>query len=157
MSEPTVHVLGVYRTPVTEELFQTQMGTLYGSDLRGKARREAERECRDQLASTVLVEVMVRNRDARFQMKDFSQPQDGVPQDNWQVAWAEAFLSVDGQSLLVERWREPPEAEDFRVAFFIHFWDPVKPLFSSYGELACPPVQEMPERLRRLVPYEPVD
>jgi len=40
----------------------------------------------------VLIEALVENRDERFSIGDFSQAQDGVVRDNWQVAWAERFL-----------------------------------------------------------------
>jgi hypothetical protein len=31
------------------------------------------------------------------------------------------------------------------------------PLLTSYGEVSCPKMSEMPERLERLVPFLPVD
>jgi hypothetical protein len=157
MPEPTIRVLGVYALPVTEELLQEQTDIHYGANLTCEARQQAEGKCREQLQSTVLVEALVRNRDHRFRGGDFCQPLDGIDSGNWQVAWAEAYSSLDGASRLEARWPGPPEAKDFRVAFFIHYWEDDVPLMSSYGELRCPAVQEMPERLRRLVPYEPVD
>jgi hypothetical protein len=157
MPEPTVQVLGVYALPVTKELLEEQTNILYGANLTGDARRQAERQCREQLASTVLVEALVRDRNDRFQAGDFCQPRDGEERDSWQVAWAVAYLSLDGESRLEARWPDAPEVKDFRVAFFIHYWEDDEPLLSSYGELRCPAVREMPERLRRLVPYEPVD
>lgn len=157
MAQPTIDVLGVYALPVTDDLVREQIEIVYGADLPDHARQDAERQCREQLESTVLIEVIVRNRDNRFHVEDFSQPQDGVPRENWQVAWAEAYLSEDGESLLVERWGDAPKADSFRVAFFIHCWNPSAPLLTSYGEVRCPAVKKMPERLRKLVPYEPVD
>lgn len=157
MNEPKIEVLGVHRLAVTEELFREQFDTLYGYPMSKEERAQAERQCREQLASIVLVEAIVRDRDERFDVGQFTQPQDGVPEESWQVAYAEGYLSPDGETLAVERWSEPPESGDLRVAFFMHFWQPNKPLRSSYGEVICPPVQEMPERLARLVPYEPVD
>jgi len=157
MAQPTIEVLGVYSLPVTDELLQEQTDILHGSDLTGAERRRAEGQCREQLESTVLVEVLVRACDNRFDVGGFSQPQDGMPRENWQAAWAEAYLSEDGERLLVERWGDPPKSDNFRVAFFIHYWKPAKPLLTSYGEVACTAVKQMPERLRRLVPYEPVD
>ena len=157
MAQPTIEFLGVYSLPVTNDLLREQTDILYGSDLAGAERRDAERQCREQLESTVLVEVLVRNRDKRFNLGDFSQPQHGVPRDNWQVAWAEAYLSEDGEELLVERWGDAPKADAFRVAFFIHCWNPNAQLLTSYGELRCPEVKKMPERLQKLVPYELVD
>jgi hypothetical protein len=133
------------------------MDILYGSDLSGSERRKAERQIREQLETTVLVEVLVQKRDKRFNVRDFSQPQDGVPREHWQAAWAEAYLSQDGSALLVERWGDAPKADSFRIAFFMHCWNPAKPLQTSYGEVHCPPVKKMPKRLATLVPYEPVD
>lgn len=157
MAQATVEVLGVYSITVTDDLLREQTDILYGADPPGDKRHDAERQCREQLESTVLVEVLVRNRDERFNVGDFSQPQEGVPRDNWRVAWAEAYLSEDGEKLLVERWADAPKADSFRIAFFIHCWNPAASLLTSYGEVRCPAVMRMPERLQKLVPYEPVD
>lgn len=157
MAQPTIEVLGVYALPVTDEMLQEQTDILHGSDLSGAERRQAEAQCREQLESIVLVEVLVRGCDMRFDIDEFSQPQDGVPRENWQAAWAEAYLSEDGETLLVERWRDPPKVDSIRVAFFIHYWNAARPLLTSYGEVTCPAVKKMPHRLQKLVPYEPVD
>jgi len=152
LSAPQIEILGVYRLPVTEDLFREQHSILYAD-----SDPVAEKRCRDQLASTVLVEVLLRNRDESFDLGDFTQPQEGVPRENWQAPWAEAYLTLDGEALATERWSSPPQTEDLRVAFFLHYWQPNAVLRSSYGDLSCPAVREMPERLGRLVPYEPVD
>lgn len=164
MREPGIEVLGVYRLPVTEELFREQFDILHGEQFEGlfgrmskKKRAEAERQVREQLNSVVLIEAVVHERDDRFDVGEFTQPRDGVPKENWQAAYDEAFLSADGESLAVERGEPPPTPGDLRVAFYLHYWQPDKPLRSTYGDIACPPVEDMPGRLVRLVPYEPVD
>jgi hypothetical protein len=74
------------------------------------------------------------------------------------VAWAEAFLTINGEELImVERWGDVSKSESFRVAFFIHYYDPNQPIYRSYGEILCPLPDEMPERLKMLVPYELLD
>jgi hypothetical protein len=152
MRAPQIDILGVYRLPVTEELFREQYEILYGEpDLR------AEQQCRQQLTSVVLIELLVKERDEGFYVGQFTQPQEGVPEANWQVPWAEVYLTPDGEALAVPRWGEPPQTRDLRIAFFFHYWQPEIALSCSYGDFQCPAVQEMPERLRRLVPYEPVD
>ena len=157
MPEPTVEVLGVYQLDVTEYLVREQQSILY-PDAEGDEFAAAEAETREQLESVVLIEVLVHNRDARLKMGEFAQPRQGVDDpDDWQVAWAEAFLSLDGKCLAVPRWSEAPEVGDLRVAFYIHYWRPDVALMTSYGPVACPKPQSMPERLRQLVPYEPVD
>lgn len=157
MGKPFIEVLGVYRLPLTEELFQEQFKILYDYPMTPAERAQAERRCRDQLSSVVLIEVLVHNRDHRFDVGHFTQPQDGVPESNWQAAYAEAFLTLDGEAYVEDRWSGPPDSGDLRIAFFMHYWQPDKPLRTSYGDVPCPPVQEMPARLARLVPYEPVD
>jgi hypothetical protein len=49
-----------------------------------------------------------------------------------------------------------PDAAHFRLAFFLHFFDPELPLLSSYGSLSVPTVSDMPDRLKWLMPYDPV-
>jgi hypothetical protein len=153
MARPTIEVLGVYALPVATKLVREQTDILYGTTLSREARHDAERQCREQLESTVLVETLVRDPDNRFKTDNFCQAQDGVPKSHWQVAWAEAYLSEDGESLLGERRTEQPKAKTFRVAFFIHCWNPSKPLVTSYGDVKCPAVDKMPKRLQTLAPY----
>ena len=76
------------------------------------------------------------------------------PQNTWQVAWNEKFLTADGETVIGEYPCKSPDLQQFRVVFSIHFWNPDLPLRSSYGELALPPIQPLPERLWRLTPYE---
>ena len=155
MPEPAVEVLGVYRVVATDELLREKLELWHGRDgiPTGKGRIAAERYYREEIESAVLIEAIIRNRDERFDVGHFSQRVEDVPRANWQVAWAEAFLTIDGMSLAVERRKDPPATGDLRLAFFIHFWDSRKPLLSSYGDIRCPKPTPMPERLEKLVPY----
>jgi hypothetical protein len=157
LREPEIEILGAYRLPVSEELVREQFDILYGHLTSESEKKTAMQLCREQLESVVLIEAIVRNRDSKFKVDDFVQPHTDLPRENWQVAYAESYLSRDGEKVLP--WRREGEilSDTVRIAFFIHFFDPKKPLYSSYGTLKCPPVQEMPERLQRLVPYQPVD
>lgn len=157
MPKSTITVLGVYALPFDDVMIREQADILYGAKLKGAARQEAERRCRKQLSSTVLVELLLVDRSDKFFLGDFTQPQDSYHRDSSQAPWAEAYLSVDGEHRLQMVWPDPPTEKNFRVAFFIHFWNPDVPLLSSYGELQCPRVEPMPERLRRLVPYQLLD
>lgn len=156
VAEPSVEVLGVYQVRATDELIRDRIQYSYSEDdVKTKEGRAAvERESREFLESIVLVEVVIHGCDERFDVGDFTQRIDGN-RDNWQVAYAEAFLTPDGEALASEHSHDVP-ADDLRVAFFLHFWDSKKPLASSYGDIDCPAVRTMPERLERLVPYENV-
>lgn len=155
--QPEIEVLGVYRLSVTDELVREQTDILHGEDLTGSARLDAERECRKQLESAVLLEVLVRHADDRFKIDDFTQPAPGVSRDSWQAPWEEAWLTPDGDATLDAPSAGQAGGEEIRVAFYLHCWNAAQPLLSSYGNLACPQPQPMPERLRMLAPYEPLD
>lgn len=149
-----IELIGVYQLPVTEELVRSQAEVLYGMN----PTLVQLSQIRHQLESTVLVEVSVSDADADFDVADFAQENPELPRVNWQVAWAEAFLSSDGQHLLAECWRPlPPQHTTFRVVFFIHGWQVGGPLLTSYGILSTPQPAPMPDHLKELVPYEPVD
>lgn len=158
MPKPTAEVLGVYRLQVTAQLLRQQFDLLYNYPMSAALQQQMKQHCRRQLESVVLIEVLVQNRDVHFHMCDFTQEQDGLPRDRWQAAYAEAFLTPTGKKLQVKRNGElPPDVIDFRVAFFLHFYQPAKTLRTSYGELNCPPVAAMPTRLQELVPFVAVD
>jgi hypothetical protein len=149
MLQPTIRVLGAYQVELTDELFREAMETKYGGmELSESQRQQAEANVREELSSVVLLEVLVENADERFDVGDFSQ------RGSDQVAYDEAYLALDGTSV-VSRFKAP-ESDSFRVVFFLHFFDPTESLVSSYGEVPVPAIQEMPERLRSLVSYEPV-
>ena len=100
-------------------------------------------------------EVMVTNPDASFDVGKFTQPDPAKPEDFWQVAWNEKFLTPDGEMLIaLKRAQKLPDVSQYRVVFVIHYWQPNQLLRSSYGELALPVQQPLPERLWRLTPYE---
>jgi hypothetical protein len=155
MSEPRVDILGVYRLPVSDELFREQFDILYGPlKMSPTEKREYERQCMEQLSSTVLIEARITNCDERFSVSNFYQPQPGKTKDDCQVAWCETYLTDDA---LGDAWGRPAPGQNFRVGFFIHYWNSDGMLSTAYGQLRCPPAQEMPERLQKLIPYEPVD
>ncbi len=155
MTRPRIDVLGVYKLPVTDDLVSEQCDILYvpASD---EDRATGIAETRKLLNSVVLVEALVRDRDKRYDVADFTQPYDNLHRSNWPAAYSEVYLSLDGESVIEITWPTPPEG-DLRVAFYLHDWDPTKPLYSSYGEVQCPPVKEMPERLQQLAPFEPFE
>ncbi len=157
MPAPSIEVIGVHRIQVTNDLVDEQRQILYPDSISGDERATAEAQVRDQLESVVLIEALIRGRDSRFTIDDFSQPQKHLDRSNWQAAWAEAYLDLDGEHLIVERWSEPPPAGDLRVAFYLHSWQPDLPLMTSYGAVSCPKPIPVPQRLQTLVPYVPVD
>jgi len=150
MPHPTIEILGVYRVPFSEPLFAQAMEWKYADTaFTPEERKQTEKAVRELLSSVVLIECEVRDADDKFDVEDFRQP------DSDQVAYDEAFLTQDGEFMMPSRYSRP-DAAHFRLAFFLHFFDPELPLLSSYGSLSVPTVSDMPDRLKRLMPYDPV-
>jgi len=149
MPNPRVHILGAYKVDVTEDLVKEAMALKYeGLALLPDEERAAESAVREELSSVVLLELAVDDPDARFDLTLFTQPEsDQAPYD-------EAYLTLDGSSVISKL--NQPQGARFRIAFFLHFFDQHRPLQTPYGEVPIPSEQQMPERLRNLIPYSPV-
>ncbi len=103
MNKPHIEILGIYALPVSDELLSNQFDLLYGYEMSSENKMEAEKQIKDQLNSTVLIEVNVVNRDPNFKLSHFTQPMSEISEGSWQAPWAEAFLSSGGDSLIVDR------------------------------------------------------
>lgn len=101
-----------------------------------------------------MIEVLVTDPDAAFNISGFVQPDPLRSENDWQVAWNEKFLTADGETVIGEYPCKLPDALQYRVVFAIHSWNPDLPLGSSYGDLVLPAMEPLPERLWRLTPYE---
>jgi hypothetical protein len=142
-ARPKVHVVGIYKLNVDAVLFNEALNLKYPIDSRSEEeRRNAEPIVFEELSSAVLVELTIENVDERYSPDDFGQS------NSDQAAYEESYLSSDGTSVVSEYIR--PAGDFLRVVFFLHFFDPVKPLKTSYGVVNVPMTTEMPERLQKL-------
>lgn len=157
MKKSKIEIIGVYKVPITDDLLNELIQTLYKPPSSKEEEALVRNCCIETLENVVLIEVIVDNKSGKFDVSDFTQRIENIPKDNWQVAWAETYLNDDGDSLAVERWSTPPKTDTLRIAFFIHEWKSDIPLSTSFGDIDCPAIKPMPERLAQLVPYEPVD
>lgn len=149
IKKPTISILGAYRVDPTNDLFDRAMKLKYGGVmLTNDEREQIEQQVHDELASVVLFEVVVENPDHGFDVGDFRQL------DSDQVAYDEAFLSSDGETVVSRL--TAPESDFLRIAFYLHYVNLDEPLATSYGELLVPRLEPMPDRLCSMVPYEPV-
>lgn len=148
MSVPTMTVLGIYKPLIPTRVYKEQW-RVTGSDERTKLHFD----------NMVLFEAVITGNNDRFKTRDLGQftSVSGYP-DHLQCAWDEALLSLDGETVIGKSKRtihclERPGT--LRFTFYLHFFDPGRPLRWSFGEIACPPVTPLPKRLRSLVPYTP--
>ena len=104
-----------------------------------------------------LVEVIVHDLGGELQVAEFTQETPGEPRNNWQAPWDEYVLDASGTSGQAAPFPGPISAKgDVRLAFFLHYLDPSKPLLTPIGPVDLPPPQERPPRLAFMT-YEPPD
>lgn len=149
MTQPTVKVLGAYKVEITDEEIKKFLEESFGNTLTPSELEEQLVMKHEELSSVVALDVSVKNADENFHIGDFKQP------DSDQVAYDEVYLSPDGRSIVSEI--QPTDPSNFRTYFFLHFHDRQKPLLTSYGMVNIPEIQPLPDYLKSLHPYIPVD
>jgi len=102
----------------------------------------------------VLFDVIISDVDDQFSVDHFAQEMEGF--DSPQAAYDEAILSTDGR-LLKRKQGCANHLRNGRVAFYLHYYDPDKPVRWTYGLFRCPSPQLIPALLWKLMPYTPVD
>lgn len=151
MSEPSIECLGVYVVPCDDGPWREDLDNWY----RSLGLLNETEEYRKRVISIVLVEVVVSHANSSFDVGQFQQ---GMEKDERfpQVAYDEALLSRDGL-VVVERGLGCADGiVEGRLCFFLHYYDPTRSVQWSFGEFRCPKPVPMPERLARLVPYQPI-
>ena len=143
MTNPTIKVLGVYRPEILPSVYREQW-QVTGSDSATNSHFE----------KLVLIEAAISSADERFKMRDLGQTVD-IPgfRRQFQCAYDEALLSTDGNTLIERRMKCVYGTGELRFAFYLHFYDPQRPLETPYGQVECPVTQPMPDRLAILLPY----
>jgi hypothetical protein len=135
---PTLLILGVYKPEIPEDVYEEQWRAT-GSDEQTRAHFE----------QLVLIEAVLANADGNFKAIELGQPY----QDHFQCAYDEALLSADGQEIIDRSMDCVTGMGSLRFAFYLHFFDGEQPLRWSCGQVMCPPVQPVSDRLKNLVPY----
>jgi hypothetical protein len=143
MPTPRIAVLGVYKPDISARVYKQQW-RVTGSDEKTKA----------HFRDLVLIEATVEQIDSRFKMIELGQSYSHADyKDYFQCAYDEALLSSDGTNVIERSMNCVKGSGLLRFAFYLHFYDAHRPLECSYGHIECPPVEPIPRRLKRLVPY----
>jgi len=149
-----VELVGIYSVEVTRESIIDAIASEFGDveDYLGSL-DELDRIDYSQFDDLYLIEVMIHDRAGGLDPGQFQQEEKGQPEDCWQVAYDEKSLNEDGTDVL-----DVEEATDsVRLAFYLHCVKLDQPLLTPYGAIPLPKPVAMPERLKRLFKYIPVD
>ena len=138
-----VKILGVYRPEISEETYQEQWDAL-GDDA----------ETKEHFAGLVLVEASAADVEGELDLVDLGQQPSSTDNPGYfQCAYDEALLTADGQVLVDRRIGCVHGTGELRFAFYLHCFDPHRPIQFKGTDLPTPVVDSAPERLVRLVPY----
>ncbi|MGA1870904.1 MAG: hypothetical protein ACMUJM_20400 [bacterium] len=149
MASSKIEIIGIYQVPYTDELYRKAYQIKYeGISIPFWKKGKIKKALKEELSSIVLIEVFVKNPDNNFDVGDFGQP--GIDQ----APYEEVFLNSDGTEL-ISRGFDVPKSNELRIAFYLHFFDPARPLKTSYKELICPSIRDIPDRLKQLISYVP--
>ena len=157
MALPTIAVVGVFRVPIIESELRDQLRRQL---FFGNAVRDTDSAVYAFVENCIplsLFEVALSNLDERFKLDDFTQEIPGALEKIWQRPYDEAILSRDGSQVISRSIRCTRGLRNGRVAFYFHFYNPLKVMRWTYGEFSAPEIHLVPQRLWHLVPYTPVD
>jgi hypothetical protein len=151
---PSIDVLAVYSVPFMDDELLGQLRRMYFPTNAYVDPPSSVLAYIERCIPLVLVDVVVANADERFTVDDFTQ--DMEPTASPQAAYDEGLFSADGQ-LLVRKQGCADHLHDGRIMFYLHYYDPFKPIRWTYGSCECPPPQLVPKSIWELMPYTPVD
>ena len=144
---PRIEILGVYRPSIRKATYKQQRRVIGSEDATAAHFRDL-----------VLIEALVHHHDEDLDLMKqigqmYLQSTDHKYSDNFQVPWDEALLSDNGATLIQRRRKCVHGTGTLRFAFYLHYYDPARPLEAPYGPIVCPEIEVAPRRLMRLVPY----
>ncbi len=109
-------------------------------------------------ADVYMFEVRAPAHYAEFDLLDFMQPDAERDPGDWVTADDERYLNPTGDRVIGDHFNRPDEEhESTRVAFFLEQPNFARPLETPFGKVVFPKPQPMPERLARIIAYDPLD
>ena len=112
----------------------------------------------NHMSDVFLIELKLDIPANEVNVSSFTQQDDLLSKEYWQVAYDEHFLNEDGTKV-IGRFTDHSNLDrvETRIAFFMYFVDVNKPLISQYGEVILSTPTSMPERLVKIIDFEPAD
>ncbi len=154
---PSIRVEGIYRVPTMDGELKEQLRRSY---FYGNVVRDADHALYtfvENCVPLVLFEITLAGLDEQFAAGDFTQEMPWAPKKRWQCAYDEALLSTDGTQVIARKSTCLRGLHEGRVAFYFHYFDPLKSMRWTYGQFSGREVGLIPKRLWSLMPYYPVD
>ncbi len=108
--------------------------------------------------SVYLLEMRINEKPQSVDLSLFFQKENNLPKCDWQTPYDEHYLTSDGKAVLGDYFNRGTIPGDItRVVFFMFIADLSIPLSTPYGEFNLTDVQFVPERLLKIISYNPID
>ena len=106
-----------------------------------------------------LIELIINVPPNKVDVFSFTQRDDILPRDSWQVPYDEFYLNKEGTKVIGRFGDQDKLSEETgtRIAFFMHYINFNKALLSQFGETLLLRPTHMPERLSKIINYVPLD
>jgi hypothetical protein len=105
-----------------------------------------------------MVEVSVDTHYTGFDPQGFLKPDPERSPEAWETADDVRYLNPSGDLMIGDLFQRPlEEYETTRLVMFFHNLDIQRPLVTPFGLVALPKRRPIPERLRRIIQYHPVE
>jgi len=107
--------------------------------------------------AVILVEMIIDEFPGDIDFGGFCVPDNRFEKSDWQAAYMEQYLNSDGTDKLCEAYDTPAEqSKPSRITFFL--FKTSQPILStSYGDFSIAEVQELPDRLAKIIEFDPFD
>lgn len=112
----------------------------------------------EEAKNIYLIELIINTPPSTVDLSLFLQKDDSLPVCDWQAAYDERYLCLDGTEVIGDFFnRKKLNDTRTRVVFFMYLESLSNPLSTPYGDIVfCPPVK-MPYRLKQIITYNPMD
>lgn len=131
-----LEAVGVYKWPYTASDVRRLSEEVWGD-----RSSDSLSLAKEQLEGLFVVELLVRSGTGTFNAGQLAQAMPDDRDESTQVPYDESFWSADGSEYL--QHDAPPGNPPYRVVFYLHYFDPSKPLVAEWGSIV-----QLPERTK---------
>jgi hypothetical protein len=128
----TIRFIGAYDVTVTSTAYVAAMDC-----------HDDEEYVKKELGSLALVEFEIIGMPSDGAITDMKQPHtEYVPYD-------ESYFDSTTLEQIPHNLYALPKTQAFRVAFYLHFYDPKQPVNTPWGDIAVGPITSLPNHLKK--------
>jgi hypothetical protein len=127
----TIRFIGAYGVAISSAAYQAAMDC-----------HDDEAYVKKELGSLALVEFEVTGMPTNGVITDMKQPHTKY------APYDESYFDPATLEPIAHNLYELPKTQDFRIAFYLHFYDPKLPVQTPWGDIQVGPTTDLPSHLK---------